>query len=244
MPGGGSGVAGGCAYAPYRDPFSTHVQTVLFGVSVYASAYVTNGISRCSATLDTCDDKEQTECMAFVKLDCGLLDSTLWPDREAREIFITALLMARPKQFVTVQRQLEVRTLKETGFEIPPGGYGFIEAAGSGIIRRAGMELESGLAALERLGSPELESRTPDFEGRRLIRVDGGYVALNYWRYRDKDHTAAERSKRYRQRRAPRNKRQIRNENLAREKRFVDAEGAGDVKIAGEIAAEGIPDSY
>lgn len=185
--------------------------------------------------------------MAFVKLDCGLLDSTLWPDRDARELFITALLMARPKAFVTALRQLEVRTLNETGFEIPAGSYGFIEAAGTGIIRRAGMDTEAGLAALERLGAPELESRTPDFGGRRLVRVAGGYVALNYAKYRDKDHTASERSKRYREKKLEKrfkSKATIRNENSGREVRFGKADEAGDVAGADAIAAEGLPSSY
>lgn len=140
--------------------------------------------------------------MPFVKLDCGMLDSTIWVDREARELFITALLMAEPKELKESMPQLEVRTMEETGFVVPPGWYGFIPASGSGIIRRAGMEEVAGTAALERLGAPEYESRTPDFEGRRLVRVSGGYVALNYNRYREKDYTAAERSRRYRQRKA------------------------------------------
>jgi hypothetical protein len=37
-----------------------------------------------------------------------------------------------------------------------------------------------------------------------MIRIDGGYLILNYQRYRDKDHTSAARSKRYRERLASR----------------------------------------
>lgn len=141
--------------------------------------------------------------MAFIKLDCGLLDSTLWPDREAREVFITALLMAMPREITAPLPQLEVRTLLATGFFVPPGFYGFIAAAGVGIIRRAGLPIEAGLSALERLGGIDAESRSPDWEGRRLVRVDGGFVALNYDKYRQKDHTAAERAKRYRDNKKP-----------------------------------------
>ena len=138
--------------------------------------------------------------MAFVKLDCGMLDSTIWIDRDARELFITALLMAEPRELVEPAKQIEVRTLNETGFIVPPGWYGFVPAAGIGIIRRAGMEPEKGFAALERLGNPEKDSRTPDFEGRRLVRIDGGYLALNFDKYRQKDYTSAARSRRYRER--------------------------------------------
>ena len=137
--------------------------------------------------------------MSFVKLDCGMLDSTLWVDREARELFITALLMAKPIELREPMKQIDVRSLELTGFEVPPGWYGFVEAAGTGIVRRAGMDSEAGLNALERLGSPDNESRTPDHEGRRLVRVDGGFISLNYDLYRTKDHNNAERCRRYRQ---------------------------------------------
>lgn len=137
--------------------------------------------------------------MAFVKLDCGILDSTLWADRDAKDLFITALLMAVPHELMVPAEQIQVRTLEKTGFVVPAGWYGLVRAAGQGIVRRHGMELEAGLAALERLGAPELDSRTPDFEGRRMVRVDGGYIILNFAAYRAKDHTAKERSKRYRE---------------------------------------------
>lgn len=138
--------------------------------------------------------------MAFVKLDCCLLDSTLWLDREARELFITALLMSEPFELRESQKQIEVRTLVETGFEVPVGWYGLVSAAGIGIVWRSHMDQEIGLAALERLCAPEAGTRTPDFEGRRMARISGGYIILNYIKYREKDHTSAERSKRYRAR--------------------------------------------
>jgi hypothetical protein len=183
--------------------------------------------------------------MSFVKLDCGMLDSTIWVDREARELFITALLMAKPKQVNEPIGQLAVRTLERTGFVVPPGWYGFISAAGPGIVRRAGMDLESGLSALERLGAPELDSRTPDFEGRRLVRVDGGYIALNYMQYRDKDHTAADRMRNWRKKNAKRGKTkaQVRAENDGREARYEDALARGDDKSADRIVSEGLPES-
>lgn len=137
--------------------------------------------------------------MSFVKLDCGLLDSTLWIDREARELFITSLLMAEPVELKTPEPQIAVKTLEQTGFVVPVGWYGLVQAAGSGIVRRAFMDMETGMAALERLGNPDAGSRTPDFEGRRLVRVAGGYIVLNFTKYREKDHTAGERSRRYRE---------------------------------------------
>ena len=138
--------------------------------------------------------------MPFVKLDCGILNSTLWIDRYARELFITALLMAEPFELTESTPQIEPRSLDLTGWEVPPGWYGFVPAAGVGIIDRAKIEQEFGMLALERLGSPEPDSRSSEFEGRRLVRINGGYLVLNFMRYRDRDYTTAERSKRYRER--------------------------------------------
>ena len=60
--------------------------------------------------------------MSFVKLDCGILDSSLWPDREAREVFLTALLMAKPRVLKEPMAQIEVRALAPTGFVVPCSG--------------------------------------------------------------------------------------------------------------------------
>lgn len=138
--------------------------------------------------------------MPFVKLDTGILDSTLWVERECREVFITALLMAEPFELLEPTSQISVRSLQETGFIIPAGWYGFVHAAGPGIVRRALVEQEQGLIALERLGSPDPGSRSKEFEGRRLVRVDGGYLVLNFIAYREKDASNADRQRRWRER--------------------------------------------
>lgn len=136
-----------------------------------------------------------------MKLDTGILTSTLWVDRDGREVFITALLMAEPFEVMEPLQQMEVQTMKETGWVVPPGWYGFVRAAGVGITRMAGVDRESGLAALERMGLPEPDSRSKEFDGRRLVRVDGGYIILNYFKYRDRDYGAADRMRRLRERR-------------------------------------------
>lgn len=137
--------------------------------------------------------------MAFVKLDVGILDSSLWWERVQREVFITALLMAQPYELEQPAPQLDVRTMVPTGFIAPPGWYGLIEAAGVGIVSRAGVGKEEGMVALEVLGGIDSESRSKDFEGRRLIRVDGGFLVLNFIKYREKDHTNALRQRKFRQ---------------------------------------------
>ena len=141
--------------------------------------------------------------MAFVKLDCGILNSSVWAESVLRDVFLTALLMADPYVTDTPLPQLHARTMEPTGWDVPPGWYGFVPAAGIGIIRRALVtNLEAGMDALERLGAPEPESRSQEFEGRRLVRVDGGYVALNFDKYRERDLSSADRQRRYRLRKA------------------------------------------
>lgn len=138
--------------------------------------------------------------MSFVKLDRGILDSSLWADRDQRDIFITALLSAEPIELKTVTPQLYADKLEQTGFIIPLGWYGLVAMAPSGLIRRACVGITEGYVALEKLGKVDPDSRSDDFEGRRLVRISGGFLVLNYVKYRDKDHGAAERMKLYRQR--------------------------------------------
>lgn len=142
--------------------------------------------------------------MPFVKLDTNILDSTLWVDRDLREVFITALLMAAPREFTVPQRQIKVDSLETTEFCAPPDWYGFVPSAGVGIINRAGVDRAAGMDALRKLGEPESESRSKDFDGRRMIRVDGGFLLLTYMKHRDRDHSAADRQKRMRERKKKR----------------------------------------
>lgn len=138
--------------------------------------------------------------MPFVKLDCSMLESSIWGEKTQRDIFITALLMAEPYEVRTPMPQIEVLSLKKTGFKVPPGWYGFVGAASTGIIRDAMVDRSEGLEAIKQLGEPDLQSRSQIFEGRRMVRVEGGFIILNFINYRDRDYTGAERQKRWRER--------------------------------------------
>lgn len=116
------------------------------------------------------------------------------------EVFLTALLLAEPCELREPAPQLHVDSLETTGWKVPKGWYGFAEASGPGLISVAKVDPVAGLDALRRMGEPEMESRSQDFEGRRLVRINGGYIVLNWQRYRDKDYSAALRQKRYRER--------------------------------------------
>lgn len=112
--------------------------------------------------------------MPFVKLDCGIIHSSLWAeDSDTKICWITLLLLA--------------------------DATGFVRAAASAIAREAGIPAEVARRALDLFQSPDDESRTPDNQGKRIERVDGGYRVLNYGKYREHDYTAADRQKRFRE---------------------------------------------
>jgi hypothetical protein len=138
--------------------------------------------------------------MAYVKLDKDILTSSLWVGSDVALVFITALLLAEPRELMEPAAELETDDLKETGFLVPPGWYGFVPASSDGIIGHARMTEERGMEALRRLASVDRRSRSQEYGGRRMVRINNGFVVLNYIRYREKDHSAAERMRRYRDR--------------------------------------------
>ena len=139
-----------------------------------------------------------------MRVNPGILNSTVWLDRDARDMLITAVLMS---EIVPCEEreQLSVRSGKPTGLKIPAGKYGYVEAGGPAIARRAGLPTQVGLSALERLGAVEKETRRQSFGGRRLVRVEGGYLVLNGWKYCHKDPAASARVKRFTLRRKEQN---------------------------------------
>lgn len=136
--------------------------------------------------------------MTFFKLDSGFVESTLWSDRDAKDIFLVALLSAQPYEVTEPTHQLEVFGNKATGYIVPPGWYGLVSSTYAGFSRRSGLPVEDTIAALTRLGSPEIASRSQEFDGRRMVRVGAGYIVLNFEHYAKKDHTSTERVRRFR----------------------------------------------
>jgi len=136
----------------------------------------------------------------FVKLDCGMLQSSIWFDRDVRDLFITALLMATPHEITVPTPTIATDSLDDGGMVVPPGWYGFVAAAGTGIVHRSMIDPKRGPECLKALASPEPDSRSPAFGGRRMVRINGGFLILNYINYREKDYTSKDRSKRWRDR--------------------------------------------
>ena len=85
-----------------------------------------------------------------------LLDSSLWATATpaARCVWITFLLDADPE--------------------------GCIPTSVPGLARRANVTVDEARAAIAMLEAPDPDSRTPDFEGRRVAKIAGGWQVLNF----------------------------------------------------------------
>lgn len=69
---------------------------------------------------------------------------------------------------------------------------GVVETSLPGLARTAVVELEECRDAIRVLEAPDPESRSPDFEGRRIEKVDGGWRVLGHERYLKRMREVAE----------------------------------------------------
>ncbi len=96
----------------------------------------------------------------FTKLFGTLVTSTIWrEDDKTRIVWITMLALADKNG--------------EVGASIP------------GLAAMANVGVEECQASIERLLGPDKFSRTQDHNGRRIEKIDGGWVILNHGKYRD-----------------------------------------------------------
>ena len=125
----------------------------------------------------------------YTKLMKSMLDSTIWRQEDhVRILWITMLSMADSE--------------------------GEVMASIPGLADRARITLEQCEEGLSVLSGPDVYSRTKDNDGRRVEEVDGGWVVLNYVKYRGeskeelvrKKHN--ERQKKYKERQFSVSKRQ------------------------------------
>lgn len=96
----------------------------------------------------------------FTKLFSGLTESTVWVEPYPTRILWVSMLSWADQQ-------------------------GRIFGSVPGIARRAGINLDEAEAALVSFMSPDRHSRTPDNDGRRIEKIDGGWRLLNYGKYRE-----------------------------------------------------------
>ena len=96
----------------------------------------------------------------YVKVFASILTSTLWAlDDATRLVWITLLALSDKD--------------------------GFVRASPSGLARIANVDEEKGRAAIVTLSAPDADSGSQEYEGRRIECVPGGFLILNYKKYRD-----------------------------------------------------------
>lgn len=121
--------------------------------------------------------------MAFTKLFSSIITSTIWTeDDQTRIVWITMLALADRN--------------------------GEVQGSVPGLARLAGVPVDACRAALATFLAPDPDSRTKDDEGRRIEEIDGGWLLLNYAKYRqmaskeEQVQKATERTRRYRAKKA------------------------------------------
>lgn len=118
---------------------------------------------------------------SYTKLFSSIITSTIWmEDDKTRILWITLLAMVDQ--------------------------HGEVYSSVPGLARVAGMSVGEAVAALEKLLGPDEYSRTPDYEGRRIAPIEGGWELLNHAKYRllasrdDSKTATANRVRRHRER--------------------------------------------
>jgi hypothetical protein len=97
----------------------------------------------------------------YTKLFSSIIHSTIWQaSNETKVCWVTMLAMADQ--------------------------HGRVMASLPGLAKAAGIETDECESALELFRSPDKYSRTPDFEGRRIMDIPGGWALLNHGFYRKK----------------------------------------------------------
>lgn len=108
--------------------------------------------------------------MGFAKLDHNILQSSIWDEPASTRVVWITMLAAKDEN-------------------------GFVACSRSGLRRMANVtdaELDAALMCLE---SPDDDSRTPDNDGRRVDRIEGGWVVLNHKKYRDHSEVSREKTR-------------------------------------------------
>lgn len=96
----------------------------------------------------------------YTKLFSSIVASTIWREKkETKIVWITMLAMANAN--------------------------GRVDASVPGLADMARVTVDECAEAIQVLSSPDSWSRSKEFEGRRIEAVDGGWIVLNYGKYRE-----------------------------------------------------------
>lgn len=97
----------------------------------------------------------------YTKLFSSIIASTIWrEDNDTRIVWITMLAMA--------------------------DRYGVVEASVPGLADMARVTVDGARRSILKLSSPDPDSRSHEYDGRRIEEVEGGWRILNHGRYREK----------------------------------------------------------
>lgn len=155
--------------------------------------------------------------MGYTKLFGSIVASTIWrEDDKTRILWITMLAMKNERHMV--------------------------EASLPGLADMARITMEECEDSLKKLESPDKYSRNQDHQGRRIEKVQGGWLILNGEYYRrqmsEDDRREYKRKWQAEYRLRKKTKSQVRSENDGRAARFEKAVLNGDEAEADKIAAE------
>ena len=105
----------------------------------------------------------------YAKLYSSITESSLWcvGSKDARLLFISMLARA--------------------------DAAGIVEASLPGLAKIANLTVQETEAALTELSLPDVYDRSQNAEGRRVLKVDGGWAIVNYQVYRDRRNEDARR---------------------------------------------------
>lgn len=96
--------------------------------------------------------------MPYTKLDHNIIFSTVWElDAEMTKVWVTMLALRDP--------------------------HGIVKASLPGLATVSRVPLEKTREAIQLFLGPDPDSRTPDHEGRRIEKLDGGWRLLNHRKY-------------------------------------------------------------
>lgn len=124
--------------------------------------------------------------MGFTKLDSGITKSSIWAEPYYVRILWITFLAEKDQD-------------------------GFVGASISGIQRSANITMEECLSGLDILSSPDTDSRSSEYEGRRIEKVERGWVILNHKKFRDFTYSGNSDAIRMREKRANKNE-HVRND--------------------------------
>lgn len=108
--------------------------------------------------------------MTFSKLDSKITKSSLWSE----ECYVRVVFLS---------------------FLAEKDENGYVESDYYAMQRTCNVKLEEFDEAIKKLESPDERSRTPDNDGRRIKRVQGGWIVLNHEKYRLPEDVKKEQTK-------------------------------------------------